>query len=1042
MAARGFVSINVRLALGVALVILAALAMPRSLPVQAAPNATFQSVGVPVGYGQIQPTGLKLAAGITASDTTISFTDNNLATTNDHRYVKAGMPIRIDNEQMLITQLNDNLPDPMGLSEAPPYADSAVVLRAQGGTLAASHSAGVDVKGHHVRVPIKALNVAHQEAGTLAASLGTATTQDSGARLLDATNTTQTALNVTDATRLIAGSVVTIGTEQMAVGIVIDSSGDGYSGITELALGSDPATLQKTPEHLAIPGTCSDGIDNDGDTQVDAADSGCSTTNSDGDAFANVVETALGSNPNSAASTPEHSAIPGTCTDGIDNDGDGLIDGADTGCDAIDADADGFNGAVERALGSNPGDVNSKPESLLVGGSCADGIDNDGDGNIDAKDSGCSLPNTDNDNFGNTLETQFGANPSSAASTPEHGAFAWTCSDGLDNDGDGLTDGADPGCDHIDADSDGFIGAAERALGSNPASAASTPESIALAGKCSDGIDNDGDGLTDAADPGCAAADTDGDTYPDVVETALGSSPSSAASKPEHAVFPATCTDGLNNDGDGATDGADTGCDAIDADGDGWAGAMERALGSDPANGAKTPESPRAGNSCADGIDNDGDGTIDALDSSCGVTNSDSDTWADAIESALGSSTTITSRTPEHAAIPATCEDGIDNDGDGLIDADDSGCSSLDVDADSIQVIRAFNGTTAASHAFNAVINENVVDVPVSNAAIIGVNSILQIDNERMNVKALRFNPDVIEVVRAVNGTTAASHSNGAAITDIDGLGGFDLQFEMDRTYGDVITATNGNFLERCTTDTNGDGQVCNLGDEGRDADCQYDLGVFENSTATLSSSIGTSDTVINISDQSVLRVGGAVRIDSEDMVVRSLKEGTPDQMTVFRGASPASHSAGAAVFAQNVHVGGFRFRCITTSIYPFNYGPTGEGTLGFVWVMPMQRTPVTPLPLEDLHDESLVDISGGSISYTLNEGRMTIAKCPDPNNSGAITQADWLEIARASLGIITPDVNKHDLNGNNVVGTEDRLIVARILFLYSVSVANCGVLP
>lgn len=61
------------------------------------------------------------------------------------------------------------------------------------------------------------------------------------------------------------------------------------------------------------------------------------------------------------------------------------------------------------------------------------------------------------------------------------------CNDGIDNDGDGLSDLADPGCSDAQ-DSDEFNEA--------------TPPPAA----CNDGIDNDGDGLTDLADPGCSDA--------------------------------------------------------------------------------------------------------------------------------------------------------------------------------------------------------------------------------------------------------------------------------------------------------------------------------------------------------------------------------------------------------------------------------------------------------------------------------------------------------------------------------------------------------
>ncbi|MBA3737054.1 MAG: DNRLRE domain-containing protein [Actinobacteria bacterium] len=104
------------------------------------------------------------------------------------------------------------------------------------------------------------------------------------------------------------------------------------------------------------------------------------------------------------------------------------------------------------------------------------------------------------------------------------------CSDGQDNDGDGLTDyPADPGCTSV-SDTDE----------TDP-----PPPSPA----CSDGLDNDSDGLTDhPADPGCTdASDTDETDAP----------PPAPA-----------CSDGLDNDSDGLIDHpTDPGCtDASDTD--------------------------------------------------------------------------------------------------------------------------------------------------------------------------------------------------------------------------------------------------------------------------------------------------------------------------------------------------------------------------------------------------------------------------------------------------------------------------------------------
>jgi hypothetical protein len=55
----------------------------------------------------------------------------------------------------------------------------------------------------------------------------------------------------------------------------------------------------------------------------------------------------------------------------------------------------------------------------------------------------------------------------------------------------------------IDADNDGHVDGIETALGANPNDAGSTPESLIVPPTCLDGVDNDGDGATDLDDPEC-----------------------------------------------------------------------------------------------------------------------------------------------------------------------------------------------------------------------------------------------------------------------------------------------------------------------------------------------------------------------------------------------------------------------------------------------------------------------------------------------------------------------------------------------------------
>lgn len=127
-----------------------------------------------------------------------------------------------------------------------------------------------------------------------------------------------------------------------------DVDGDGYSDGFESYYGSDPQSPLSIPELLATDeqrGTniCSDGMDNDGDGHADRPDAGCrlgcqdfgltdACSDADGDGWLTYVEENRGSDPRSAGSTPEHRVVGLTCSDGVDNDLDGLADAADSQC--------------------------------------------------------------------------------------------------------------------------------------------------------------------------------------------------------------------------------------------------------------------------------------------------------------------------------------------------------------------------------------------------------------------------------------------------------------------------------------------------------------------------------------------------------------------------------------------------------------------------------------------------------------------------------------------------------------------------------------
>jgi hypothetical protein len=118
-----------------------------------------------------------------------------------------------------------------------------------------------------------------------------------------------------------------------------------------------------------------------------------------------VVESTLGADPD-----PDPAPDPVTaCSDGIDNDGDGLADYPDDlGCDQLS-------------------DLSERSDAFV----CDDGVDNDGDGRIDfPMDPDCTS------SIGDTEESDEPVPPAATA-----------CSDGIDNDGDGRIDfPADRGC--------------------------------------------------------------------------------------------------------------------------------------------------------------------------------------------------------------------------------------------------------------------------------------------------------------------------------------------------------------------------------------------------------------------------------------------------------------------------------------------------------------------------------------------------------------------------------------------------------------------
>jgi hypothetical protein len=237
---------------------------------------------------------------------------------------------------------------------------------------------------------------------------------------------------------------------------------------------ADPGTYVGEVENLGNGQTCFDGIDNDCNGKTDLEEPACQTAE--------------------------------VC-DGLDNDGDGVIDNGLYFTDAtgqqkaVGEDCTVGLGACERTgkvicgplktpiCSVDPGQP--KLEALSMGDTCSDGIDNNCDGLVDNADPYCQLV-----------------------------ASAEIC-DGIDNDLDGVIDN---GFTFVDATGSEKkigeeckvgLGACQRTgtvicKDASSATCSVSPGIASIEGpigpSCLDGIDNDCDGLTDLYDPSCDAA--------------------------------------------------------------------------------------------------------------------------------------------------------------------------------------------------------------------------------------------------------------------------------------------------------------------------------------------------------------------------------------------------------------------------------------------------------------------------------------------------------------------------------------------------------
>jgi hypothetical protein len=209
------------------------------------------------------------------------------------------------------------------------------------------------------------------------------------------------------------------------------------------------------------------------------------------------------------------------------------------------------------------------------------------------------------------------------------------CNDGADNDGDGLVDCADydscdgqPPCgkevcdDNFDNDGDGLIDCQEKSCKYSHPNCKALP----LIEICGDGIDNDGDGLIDCADIDCASDPICYVPVNDLDDEGFGDGYSQDNSLysagGSNSGYETSCTDGIDDDGDGKIDCVDEDC-----------------LTNTVCVGAEN---------CGNNVDDDGNGKIDCLDEACSVACS--------------------------TKAPEICNNNIDDDKDGYLDCADPNC--------------------------------------------------------------------------------------------------------------------------------------------------------------------------------------------------------------------------------------------------------------------------------------------------------------------------------------------------------------------------------
>ncbi|MCA9526625.1 MAG: hypothetical protein KC549_10060 [Myxococcales bacterium] len=485
-----------------------------------------------------------------------------------------------------------------------------------------------------------------------------------------------------------------------------DDDGDGLVDCDDPACQLHPACWR--------PEICDNGVDDNGNGLTDCDDPDCRGTPMCW--VEEICDNGVDDNDNGATDCEEatcfgaHPACIEICDNGLDDNRDGLADCDDPLCMfqppcsgpevCFDDNGDGQVTCEDRSC------MASDPACWPQGEICGDGLDNDGNGLWDCDDPAC-----------------WG--------TPDCGPppVGEDCLDGLDNDGNGLVDCEDPACvwwphcqdvgercgDGWDNDGNGLADCADPACAGLPECA--TDE------VCGDGWDNDGDGLADCRDPACldvcgglscrelndclgGCADGEpacGDlcfarATPEAAATfeaaiacleATGGDYTACRAEIDACLGVEICDNGVDDEPDGYADCDDMDCRAApgcEPGGSMSCAQLNECLGQCPGDDQRcltscfresTPAAVAAFEAaiacieanggayepcmdlveaclfarevCDDGLDNNGDGLVDCEDPGC---------W----------------QAPA-CFVPEVCDNGVDDDGNGATDCDDAACA-------------------------------------------------------------------------------------------------------------------------------------------------------------------------------------------------------------------------------------------------------------------------------------------------------------------------------------------------------------------------------